>query len=244
MKKNPKIVVFTGAGISAESGVKTFRDNDGLWENFDVEEVAHIDSWDKKSGNREKMLQFYNMRRKQLDTVEPNEAHKLVAKLEKHFETTVITQNVDDLHERGGSTNVIHLHGELRKMKSSVDRNIILPYERDIQLGDKCPKGSQLRPYIVWFGEQLDEEVLKKSKKALEEADVLVIVGTSLQVYPASSMFMVTQQMCLIYYVDPVDPDIRISDYRAPFFYHHKSVATVGMKEVYDDLMDVYGKED
>jgi len=170
-----KIVVFTGAGVSKESGIDTFRDSGGTWENEDVEAVATPDGWTK---NRERVLEFYNKRFTQLSEKEPNDAHKLIAELEKEHEVTVITQNVDNLHERGGSTNVLHLHGELTKAQSSLDPNLVYNIQEPIKIGDKCDKGSQLRPYVVWFGEYPHN--IAESIKALREADILLVIGTTL----------------------------------------------------------------
>lgn len=183
MKKKKTVVVLTGAGISAESGIKTFRDADGLWEGHDVMEVASPQGWNK---NRELVLEFYNQRRAQLHTVQPNEAHKALAELEKKYNVHIITQNVDDLHERGGSTKVLHLHGELKKVRSTVDASLIYDCEKDIKLGDKCEKGSQLRPHIVWFGEAVP--LIEQAADLCMMADFFIIVGTSMQVYPAAGL--------------------------------------------------------
>jgi NAD-dependent deacetylase len=171
-----KIVVFTGAGVSKESGIDTFRDSGGTWENEDVDAVATPEGWKK---DKQRVLNFYNDRREQLSTVEPNEAHKLIAELEKEHEVTVVTQNVDDLHERGGSTNVLHLHGELTKAQSSLNgtRVVEVGYE-PTNIGDKHEDGSQLRPHVVWFGEYPNNVV--ESANALKEADVLLVIGTTL----------------------------------------------------------------
>lgn len=193
-----KIVFLTGAGISAESGVKTFRDSDGLWEGHDVMSVASTDGWKK---DKEIVLKFYNQRRRQLDTVEPNIAHTLIAELEKNFDVHVITQNVDDLHERGGSTNVIHLHGELRKACSSRDKNLVVPYTDDLKVGDKHEDGSQLRPFIVWFGEGVP--MLMKAAEIVSEADYVIVVGTSLNVYPAAGLIDYVKPGSKLYYIDP-----------------------------------------
>lgn len=178
-----KLVVLTGAGISAESGIQTFRDADGLWEGHNVTEVASPEGWRK---NKALVLGFYNKRRAQLKTVEPNAAHYGLAELEKDFDVTIITQNIDDLHERAGSTNVVHLHGELTKMCSSLDKEKTLPYEDDIKVGDKHEDGSQLRPFIVWFGESVPN--MYKAEKALWDCDAFVVIGTSLNVYPAAGL--------------------------------------------------------
>lgn len=207
MSDKKKIVVLTGAGISAESGIKTFRDLDGLWYEHKVEDVASLAGWKR---DRQLVLNFYNERRKGLDTVEPNKAHTLLADLEKEYEVVVITQNVDDLHERGGSTNIIHLHGELRKMCSSNNKNLTLPYDRDIMLGDKHEDGSQLRPFIVWFGEAVPK--IEDAAYQVSTADILVIIGTSLQVYPAAGLLDYVKEGVNIYYLDK-DPSIDTSMY-------------------------------
>jgi NAD-dependent deacetylase len=181
MKK--KIAVLTGAGISAESGIKTFRDADGLWENHRIEDVATPEAWHR---NPALVLEFYNQRRRQLLTCQPNAAHTALAELEKYYNVTIITQNVDDLHERGGSTNIIHLHGQLLKMRSTANEHLIYDCLRDIQLGDKCEKGSQLRPHIVWFGEAVPE--IENAAKVVAACDILLVIGTSLLVYPAAGL--------------------------------------------------------
>lgn len=236
MKK--KILVFTGAGVSAESGVKTFRDSkDGLWNEFKIEEVASLDGWKK---DRKKVLEFYNIRRREMKTVVPNKAHQIISDLENHFDVTIVSQNVDNLHERAGSTNIIHLHGELSKVRSTFDDSIILDWDGDLNVGDKCPKGSQLRPSICWFGEALDASNLVASKRAAEEADVCIVVGTSMSVSPANAIPFLTKETALIYYVDPSEVDFHISDYRKAFFYHIQDKASIGMEKVYTDLMDIF----
>ncbi|MDP5106007.1 MAG: NAD-dependent deacylase [Polaribacter sp.] len=193
-----KLVVLTGAGISAESGIKTFRDADGLWEGHDVMEVATPEGF---KANPKLVLNFYNERRKQLFEVLPNKAHTNLADLEKEFDVEIITQNVDDLHERAGSTKVTHLHGELLKVRSSSDESIILDWKNDLVLGDLCPKKSQLRPHIVWFGEMVP--MLEKAIEITEKADILVIIGTSMQVYPAASLIDYVKLNTPIYFIDP-----------------------------------------
>ncbi len=178
-----RLVVLTGAGISAESGLKTFRDSDGLWEGFDINEVATATAWRK---NPELVLDFYNERRKNVKNVQPNSAHIALAELEKYFNVTIITQNIDDLHERGGSTNVLHLHGEIFKMRSVSDESIIYRIDGDIQLGDLADNGSQLRPHIVWFEEPVP--MIEMAAEIMKTADILLIVGTSLVVYPAAGL--------------------------------------------------------
>jgi NAD-dependent deacetylase len=178
-----RLVVLTGAGISAESGLKTFRDSDGLWEGFDINEVATATAWRK---NPELVLDFYNERRKNVKNVQANSAHIALAELEKYFNVTIITQNIDDLHERGGSTNVLHLHGEIFKMRSVSDESITYRIDGDIQLGDLADNGSQLRPHIVWFEEPVP--MIEMAAEIMKTADILLIVGTSLVVYPAAGL--------------------------------------------------------
>ncbi len=194
-----RVVVFTGAGISAESGIKTFRESGGLWENYAVEDVATPQAWHK---NPELVLDFYNQRRKQVISAQPNAAHLALVDLEKGFEVIVITQNIDDLHERAGSSRVVHLHGEIIKSRSSLNPSLIYPMKTDsIHLGDKCEKGSQLRPHIVWFGEsvpKMDEAIM-----ITETADIFLAIGTSLAVYPAASLLQFTSEDTLTILVDP-----------------------------------------
>lgn len=193
-----KIVVLTGAGMSAESGIKTFRDANGLWEGHDVMEVASPEGYEK---NPKLVLEFYNQRRRQLKEVSPNKGHHNLVLLEKYDQVTIITQNVDDLHERAGSKNVIHLHGELRKVRSSSDSNLIYHWEEDLLIGDLCEKKSQLRPHIVWFGEAVP--MIHKAIELVKKADILVIIGTSMQVYPAAGLIDFVQDKVPIYFIDP-----------------------------------------
>ncbi|WP_299013628.1 NAD-dependent deacylase [uncultured Polaribacter sp.] len=193
-----KIVILTGAGISAESGIQTFRDADGLWEGHDVMEVATPEGF---ANNPELVLDFYNQRRKQLLEVKPNKAHFNLAELEDNFDVEIITQNVDDLHERAKSTKVTHLHGELLKVRSTANENDIKIWEKDLVLGDLCEKGSQLRPHIVWFGEMVP--MLDKAIEITKTADILVIIGTSMQVYPAASLVNYVKPNTPIYFIDP-----------------------------------------
>lgn len=232
-----KVVIFTGAGISAESGVQTFRDNGGLWDEYRVEEVATPEGW---RTDKSKVLEFYNKRRAQLKTVEPNEAHKIVAQMEEDFDVTVITQNVDDLHHRAGSKDILYLHGELIKVRSTKDPSLVYERRDDVNVGDKCELGSQLRPHIVWFGERLDKMTLYAATKAAEEADIFVIVGTSMQVEPAASIFMLTKETCLIYYVDPGPLQRYIPNNKKAFFYHYQENATTGMKRVHDEIKQIF----
>lgn len=192
------IVVLTGAGMSAESGIKTFRDADGLWEGHDVMEVASPQGF---SDNPKLVLDFYNQRRRQLLNVEPNAAHYALAELEEKHKVTIITQNVDDLHERSGSSKIIHLHGELLKVKSVYNEFDMLHWTKDLNLGDKCKKGYQLRPHIVWFGEAVP--MIDKAVTICQTADILLIIGTSMQVYPAANLMHYVSNTTKIFYIDP-----------------------------------------
>ncbi len=224
-KKRPlmkHLVVLTGAGMSAESGIKTFRDADGLWEGHDVMEVATPEGF---AANPELVLDFYNQRRSQLFEVSPNAAHYSLAKLENTFKVSIITQNVDDLHERAGSTNVIHLHGELLKVRSTFDKSDIKDWKTDLMLGDTCNKGYQLRPHIVWFGE--DVPMMPKAMRICETADILMIIGTSMQVYPAASLMHYAPQNTPTYFIDPkpaIESKAHLTVIPEP--------ATVGIKKV------------
>lgn len=202
-----KLIVLTGAGISAESGIQTFRDADGLWHNHRIEDVATPEAWRR---NPELVLEFYNQRRRQLLTVEPNEGHRQLVGLEKHFDVQIITQNVDDLHERAGSTNVLHLHGELRKVRSERHEDLVYDWHEDLHPGDRCERGGQLRPHIVWFGEAVP--MLEQAAEHAVEADIFLIVGTSLQVYPAAGLMAYARRDIPFFYVDPhpqVNPELR-----------------------------------
>lgn len=195
------IVVLTGAGMSAESGLSTFRDSGGLWDRYKIDDVATPDGWRKDS---ELVLEFYNKRRKQLLEVEPNEGHITLAQLENNFTVHIITQNIDNLHERAGSTNILHLHGELMKARSTGEDHAVYELNDnhlEIHMGDKCPKGSQLRPHIVWFGEEVFE--IDNAKLITEKADVFVIIGTSLQVYPAAGLLNFVRPGVPVYLIDP-----------------------------------------
>ncbi|SIT16466.1 SIR2 family NAD-dependent protein deacylase [Belliella pelovolcani] len=193
-----KLVVLTGAGISAESGIATFRDSNGLWEGHDVMEVASPEGWRR---NKALVLDFYNQRRRQAKTVNPNKAHLTLAKLEQHFDVTIITQNVDNLHERAGSTNIIHLHGELFKSQSTLDPALVYKMMgTEINIGDKCEKGSQLRPFIVWFGEMVP--MMEPAIEHALQADIFAVIGTSLQVYPAASLIQYAPEKAVKYIID------------------------------------------
>ena len=193
-----KIAVLTGAGVSAESGIKTFRDSGGLWEGHDVMQVATPEGF---AENPELVLEFYNERRRQLLTVQPNAAHIALAELEKKHDVKIITQNVDDLHERAGSTNVIHLHGELLKARSSLDENLVMDWKNDLNMGHCCEHNHQLRPHIVWFGEMVP--MIEVATEVVKEADAILIVGTSMQVYPAAGLVQYAKDEATIYFVDP-----------------------------------------
>lgn len=194
-----RVVVFTGAGVSAESGISTFRDSGGLWEKYDITEVATPEAFER---NPEMVLEFYNQRRRQVVQAEPNEAHKAIAELENAYEVVVVTQNIDDLHERAGSSKVIHLHGEIRKVRSTADPELVYEIgEEGIQLGSTCEKGGQLRPHVVWFGEMVP--MMEVATKEMENADILMVVGSSLNVYPAAGLVFYTPSGIPKYLIDP-----------------------------------------
>ena len=227
-----KLVVFTGAGISAESGLSTFRDKSGLWNRYDPLKLASVGGWLK---NPELVLDFYNYRRKQLLEVEPNHAHKLLAELENWFDITIITQNVDNLHERAGSSHVIHLHGELTKVTSSkemLNPHCIkeYPLDKPILIGDKAEDGSQLRPFIVWFGECL--YAMEVAIDYVKDADIFVVIGTSLEVNPAATLINYTNSETPCYVIDPSDLSNKIPN----GFVHIKEVATKGVDILIDEL--------
>lgn len=196
MKK--KIVVLTGAGMSAESGISTFRDSNGLWENHDIMEVASPEGW---RNNPALVLDFYNKRRAQLKEVKPNRGHEILAELENNFDVQIITQNIDNLHEKAGSSHVLHLHGELTKVRSVADENYILDWTEDIHLGDTDTNGNQLRPHIVWFGEAVP--AIEDAIPMMEKADIVIIIGTSLQVYPAAGLMHYAKRSTPVFYIDP-----------------------------------------
>ncbi len=230
MKKR-KLVVLSGAGISAESGLRTFRDKDGLWEEFPIEEVATPYAW---TLDPEKVLRFYDRRREQVLAAEPNAAHFAIAALEEHFEVEVITQNIDDLHERAGSTNVLHLHGEIKKARSTADPSLIVPIEGScLALGALCPKGSQLRPHIVWFGEEVP--FLPQAAAQVMKADRLLIVGTSLNVYPAAGLVHYAPASCPVHLVDPADVPIARHG-----VVHIKETASVGVPRLAAEWSEGY----
>lgn len=225
---NKNLVVLSGAGISAESGVKTFRDSNGLWENYRIEDVASPGGFQR---NPKMVLDFYNARRKQLNDVEPNEAHLILAKLEDYFNVHIITQNVDDLHERAGSSKIIHLHGELKKARSIHSDSEIIEWENDLNLGDVDSHGVQLRPHIVWFGEMVPkmDEAIEISKAA----DILVIIGTSMQVYPAAGLLHSIPTSCEVFVIDP-----DYSHVLGSVKHFYPTSATEGMRQLKEKLMN------
>lgn len=219
-----RIVILTGAGISRESGLQTFRDGDGLWNNYRIEEVATYDAW---LSNRELVLDFYNQRRKQLLEVQPNKAHYALKDLEQQYDVQIITQNVDDLHERAGSSRILHLHGELRKVRST--RNASLVFELDgweLKTGDLCPEGSQLRPHIVWFGEAVP--MFDEAVRITKTADVVMVIGTSLNVYPAAGLMHYAPNHSPVFLIDP--GEFRFSHGKPPV--HIQKQATIGVPEL------------
>ncbi|MBK9105045.1 MAG: NAD-dependent deacylase [Saprospiraceae bacterium] len=226
-----KIVILTGAGISAESGIRTFRDAGGLWEGYKIEDVATPEAWRR---NPEMVLRFYNERRKQLLEVSPNDGHNSLTLLEQYHDTIVITQNVDDLHERAGSKKVIHLHGELLKKRSSKYDDLIYPCMEDIQIGDLCERGFQLRPHIVWFGEMVP--MLETAIDAITDASIVLVIGSSMQVYPAASLVAYAPPQAEIYYIDP-NPKLNYELSRRPGLQIIPKVASVGVKEIVEKII-------
>ena len=230
-----KLVILSGAGISAESGISTFRDAGGLWDKYPVMQVASIEGYE---ADPELVINFYNERRKQLLDVKPNQGHILCAELEKYFDVTVVTQNVDNLHERAGSHHIIHLHGELTKVCSSYNPNDpryireLKPEEFEVKMGDKAGDGSQLRPFIVWFGEAVPE--IETAVRYVEQADIFVIIGTSMNVYPAASLLYYVPSNADVYLIDPKDVNINT---RRPIT-HIKKGASEGMKELLEKLIN------
>jgi len=222
------LVVLSGAGVSAESGIKTFRDSDGLWENYNVQDVASIEGWYR---DRKLVLNFYNERRRQLKGTTPNRAHEIIAELEKNFKVTVVTQNIDNLHERAGSSNIIHLHGELTKMRPEDRENGIVDIGyNDIHLGDTDYRGVQMRPHIVWFGEAVP--MMESAIAAVDTADIMLIIGTSLNVYPAAGLFRYAPAGIPIYLIDPQPISIGYKN-----FTQIQAPATVGMEKLREILL-------
>jgi NAD-dependent deacetylase len=227
-KQMKKIVVLTGAGISAESGLKTFRDSDGLWEGYNIEDVATPEAWQR---NPEMVQQFYNERRKSVIEAKPNDAHYALAKLEEKFDVTIITQNIDDLHERGGSSNVVHLHGIITRSQSSKNANLTYPIVGwEIKMGEVCELGSQLRAHVVWFGE--DVPMIEKAARICQQADIFILVGSSLAVYPAAGLVNYVSLNVPKYIIDPNIPNLS----QGRSFIKIEEKATVGVPELVDKL--------
>lgn len=224
-----RIVVLTGAGISRESGLMTFRDADGLWNNYRIEEVATYEAW---LDNPQLVLEFYNMRRKDLMNVEPNAAHFALKKLEDKFDVRIITQNVDDLHERAGSSNILHLHGELKKVRSTKNADYVTELDGwELKESDCCPQGYQLRPHIVWFGEAVP--LYDEAVRITKTADILLVIGTSLNVYPAAGLIHYANTNCPVYLIDPGDFQFSIP----PKPVHIRKPATIGVPELTEQLL-------
>lgn len=227
--KKKKIVVLTGAGISAESGIPTFRDAGGLWEGYDVMEVATPEGW---KSNRELVLDFYNQRRKAALQAKPNQGHYILADLEQDFDITIITQNIDNLHEQAGSSNIIHLHGELFKSRSTLDESLVYSINGwELKLGDKCEKGSQLRPHIVWFGEMVP--MMEPAMEEAVSADIFMVVGTSLLVYPAAGLIDMIDDEVPKYVIDPHLPNIPMR----PNLHLIEEKASTGLEKVAKELI-------
>jgi len=224
-----KLVILTGAGISAESGIQTFRDGNGLWKKYRFEELASPQAWDR---NPQLVLDFYNWRRKIVWDAKPNPGHRALVKLEEKFDVQIITQNVDDLHERAGSSNVLHLHGEIRKARSTVDPNLLYKMDHwELKLGDTCEKGSQLRPHIVWFGEPVT--MIEPAMRIASGADILIVIGTSMVVYPAASLIVYVKPDKPKYYIDPKAFEVGgISNLEVI-----KKKAGVGVPELVEELL-------
>jgi len=226
------VVILTGAGISAESGINTFRDSGGLWEGHDVMQVASPEGWRM---NPQLVMDFYNMRRKDALKAEPNAAHRALVELSKHFPVQIITQNVDDLHERAGSTNVLHLHGKLFESRSTINPRLVYPIEGwELKLGDKCQKGSQLRPNIVWFGEAVP--LMDEAVKLTAKADVFIVIGTSLQVYPAAGLLDYVDSDAEIIVIDPNMPEVR----KRPLLTLVAEKASTGTERIVKELIEKY----
>jgi NAD-dependent deacetylase len=226
-----RITVLTGAGISAESGIKTFRDAGGLWEGHDVMEVASPQGWNK---NRALVIDFYNQRRAQLLEVNPNAGHEALVELEEEYDVHIVTQNVDDLHERAGSSQIIHLHGELTKVRSLGNERLVYDWRKDLLEGDLCEEGHQLRPHIVWFGEEVP--MLQKAAEVVSLSDIILVVGTSMQVYPAAGLVGLAPRVAPIIYVDP-KPSLNYEMKMAENLITIPEVATTGLRKVVNELL-------
>lgn len=228
-----KVVALTGAGISAESGIATFRDSGGLWEGYDVMDVASPQGWER---NPEMVLNFYNERRKAALKAQPNLGHKALAKMEEHFDVTVITQNVDNLHEKAGSSKVIHLHGQLFQCRSTADESLVYDMDHwELKMGDLCDKGSQLRPHIVWFGEMVP--MMEEAARIAGQADIFLVIGTSLVVYPAAGLVDCAPHDCQVYVVDP---NLPVVGERANIQLIEEK-ASVGVEKLRKQLVEKYG---
>lgn len=226
-----KIAILTGAGVSAESGLSTFRDQNGLWEQYKISDVATPEAWVR---NKSLVLEFYNQRRIGIANAEPNAGHFALAKLEQHFkDTMIITQNIDDLHERAGSKNIIHLHGSIRQSRSTANDEIFDIQGNELNLGDRCPLGSQLRPHIVWFGEAVPK--LEEAIPFFEEADIVIVAGTSLEVYPAASLVHYARPRAIKYLVDPKMP----SSFTLKGFHFDVNTAAIGLPKLVDKLISM-----
>jgi NAD-dependent deacetylase len=231
--KKPKIAVLTGAGISAESGIPTFRDAGGLWEGYNIEEVATPNAWRK---NPSLVLDFYNQRREGVRKAKPNKGHEALVKLEEKYHVVIITQNIDNLHEKAGSTNVLHLHGEILKAQSSLDPDLVYDLgEKDIKIGDKCARGSQLRPHIVWFGEAVP--MIENAILEVEDTDIFMVVGTSLAVYPAAGLIGYSPSEADKYIIDPNIP----VGIRYPNLKTIAKKATEGLPPLVEELLGIAG---
>lgn len=228
--KKPKLIVLTGAGMSAESGINTFRDSNGLWENHDIMEVATPEGFQR---NPALVLEFYNQRRRQLPNVEPNAGHIALTELEDKYDVVIVTQNVDDLHERAGSNRIVHLHGELRKVRSVGDSDIIYDWDKDVNLGDLCEKGHQLRPHIVWFGEAVP--MYEVALELVAAADVVMVIGTSMQVYPAAGLVYEAPKDAQIFFIDP-KPQVNKDNFREIMVFAEP--ATSGVRKAVDILLN------
>lgn len=229
-----KLVVLSGSGISAESGLKTFRDMGGLWEQYDVTEVASPEAWER---DPELVLRFYNERRRQLLNSEPNAGHKALEELESHFDVQIVTQNVDDLHERAGSTRVLHLHGEIRKARSTGDASLVYNIEgAELNLGDRCEKGYQLRPHVVWFGEAVP--AISEAARLVQQADIFAVVGTSLAVYPAAGLVYYADSSIPFFLVDPGTQEPP----RSENIHFIREKASTGVPKMKDILVNQYAK--
>lgn len=233
--KKKKLVIFSGAGISEESGLKTFRDSDGLWENYNIEDVATPQAWAK---NPALVTEFYNQRRKQIMEACPNRAHEICVELENYFDVWIITQNIDDLHERAGSKNVLHLHGEIMKARSSGDDSLIYPLKHwEIKIGDVCEKGFQLRPHVVWFGEMVP--MMEPAMEICSKAEFFVVVGSSLSVYPAAGLIYATPENASKWLVDP--GEFKLDHIK--LLHHIKKKASEGMEILKDHLLSIIKKK-